>query len=86
MLIVPIPPRSPYMPFANYAHLSVEYVNSSTNCGNTSIDYTKKIIEFSNKFNVCANTPDDWANTSIDSTNTLDRSSLDLYIPNASLL
>jgi hypothetical protein len=76
MLIVSIPPCLPYMPFVDYAHLSIDYVNSFANCGNTSMDYTKKYIECSNKSNVCANTLDDWANTFVDSTDTLDKSSL----------
>jgi hypothetical protein len=31
-------PHSPYMTFVDFAHLSIDYVNSSSNYGNTSID------------------------------------------------
>jgi hypothetical protein len=67
------------MSFANYAHLFADRVNSSIDCGNTFVDYA-------NKYDDCANTPNDWANACADSTDTLDRSSSNLYIPNPSLL
>jgi hypothetical protein len=66
------------MSFANYAHLFADHVNSFVDCGNTFVDCA-------NKYD-CANTPDNWANPFADSTNTLDKSSSNLYIPNPSLL
>jgi hypothetical protein len=71
-LVVLIPLCSPCTPSTNYAHLFVDYTNFYVDCANKSND--------------CANTLDDWANTSVDSNDTFDRSSLDVYIPNSSLL
>jgi hypothetical protein len=67
------------MPFANCAHLFVDYVNSSIDCDNTFIDYT-------NKSNDCANTLDDWLDTFVDSVDTPNKSSSNLWIPNPSIL
>ncbi len=78
-LIVPIPPCSSCMPFANYVQLFVDCVNSFADYDNTSIDYT-------NKSDDCVNTPDDLANTFVDSTNTFNISSSNLWIPIFSLL
>ncbi len=79
MLIVLTPPCLPYTPFINCANLFANYVNSYIDYGNTSINCT-------NKFNDCVNTPDDRVNIFDDSPNTHGRSSLDLWIPNPSLL
>jgi hypothetical protein len=80
-LIVLNPPHLPCMPFANCAHLSINYVNSFFDYGNTPIDYTNFSTKCANKSNDCVNTPDDWVNTSSDLIDTIDKYSLDLYIP-----
>jgi hypothetical protein len=80
------PLRSPCTPFANYAHLFIDYDNTSsdytdffTDCADFSINYAHNFYDY-------VNTPDDQANNVVDSTNTLDISSLDFYIPNHTLL
>jgi hypothetical protein len=47
------------MPFANCDHLFANYVNSSTDNGNISIDYTDFSTNSFNKYDDYANTPDD---------------------------
>ncbi len=78
-LIVLTPLRSPYFPFANYANTFVDCVNTSTNFINTSIDYANESTNHGHTF-------DDCANIFIDSTNTHDTPTLDLCIPNLSLM
>jgi hypothetical protein len=72
--------------FADYAHLSIECIDSSPNCDNTSTDCTNFFVDYANKSSDCANTPNDWVNIHVDSVDTLDKSSLDLCISNPSLL
>ncbi len=38
-LVVLTPPRSPYTPSVNYAHLSTDYINFFTNYANKFNDY-----------------------------------------------
>jgi hypothetical protein len=73
------PFRSPYTPFVDCAHLSVDYENTSANYTNLSIDYA-------HNFEDCVNTLDDRTNVVADSADTLDISSLNHYIPNPTLL
>ncbi len=72
-LIVLTPPHSPCMPFVNDDHLSINYVNSFVDCGNTPIDYIDFSIDYANKSNDCLNIPDDWVNTFSDSIDTRDK-------------
>jgi hypothetical protein len=74
------------MPFANRIHLSVDYVISSFDYGNTFIDCTDFSVDFATKSNVCANNLDDWVNISIHLADALDNSHLDFCFPNPSLL
>jgi hypothetical protein len=78
-LFILTPFCSPYTPFTDYAHLSIE-------CENTSGNYIDFSPDYAHSFNDCANTCDDRANIVADSTNMLDISSLDLCIPNHALL
>jgi hypothetical protein len=59
MLVVQTPLRSPCTPSTDYAHLFVDYVNSSIDCGNTFVDYTDFYVDCANKFNDYVNTLDD---------------------------
>jgi hypothetical protein len=77
-LVVLTPPCTPYTPFADYAHLSTNYVNSSSNCENTYINCIDISTDYGSKFY-------DRANTTVDLANTFNISSLDLWIPNPSL-
>jgi hypothetical protein len=47
------------MPFVKCAHLFVHYVNSSIECGNTSIDCINLFADYVNRSDDCANTPND---------------------------
>jgi hypothetical protein len=78
-LFILIPLRSPCTPFASYAHLFTNYEN-------TFGDYIDFSIDYAHNFDDCANTPNDWTNIIVDSTDMLDISSLNLYIPNLALL
>jgi hypothetical protein len=80
-LVVLTPLCLPYTPFANRAHLSVEFFNALADYDNTFVNCTNFFAHYANKFDDYANTPDDWVNTSIDSINTLDKSSSDLCNP-----
>jgi len=78
-LFVLIPFHSPYTPSIDYAHLS-------TDCENTSTDYINFFAYCAHNYEDCANTLDDQMNNSIDLINTPDISSLDRCIPNPTLL
>jgi hypothetical protein len=81
-----ISPCSPYPPSINYAHLSSDCVNSSKDCDNTFAACIDFSTDCANKSDDYANTHDDWVNIVIDSTDTLDKSSSDIWISNPSLL
>jgi hypothetical protein len=78
LLTISIPPRSPYI-HANYAQ-------SSNDCHHKFVDYTNFFADYANKYDDYANTPDDWMNIVVDSPNTPNKSSLDICVPNPSLL
>jgi len=78
-LIVLTPPHSSCTPFVDCAHLFVDCINSFVDCDNTSTDYA-------NKSDDSTNIPNDWVNTSTNAMDTFNISSLDLCIPNPSLL
>ncbi len=66
-------------PSTNFAHSFVDYQNTSNDCINFSIDCAHNSDD-------CANIPNDRTNIVVDLANTLNILSLDLYIPNPSLL
>jgi hypothetical protein len=68
----------PCTPFVNYAHLLVDFENTSANY----IDFS---INCAHNFEDCANTPDDQTNIVVDSVDIPKISSLDYYIPNFTL-
>jgi hypothetical protein len=78
-LFVLTPLCLPCTPFVNCVHLFADYEN-------TSGDYTNFSVDCAHNFDDYANVPNDWANTTVDSANTFDISSLDLSIPNPTLL
>jgi hypothetical protein len=86
LLVVLTPPRSPYTPFAEYAHSYVNNVNSSIDCDHTSANCINFSIDYANKFNDCANIHDDLVNIVFDSAYTPNISSSHLCTPNPSLL
>jgi len=73
------PLRSHYTPFAKYAHFSIDYENTYSDC----IDF---FTNYAHNFDDCVNTPDDWANIATDLTNTPSISSIDFCIQNPTLL
>jgi hypothetical protein len=70
---------SPHTPFANYAHFSIDYENTSGDC----IDFS---ANYAHNFDDIVNTPNDQLNIVADSADTLDISFVDFCIPNPALL
>jgi len=71
--------HSPCTPFADYAHLLINYENTSSDCTNFSIDYAYNS-------NDCVNIHDDQMNIVVDSTDIPKISFVDFCIPNFALL
>ncbi len=78
-LFVLTPLHSPYTPFIDYAHLSTNYENTFGDC-------TYFSINCAHNFDDYANTPNDRMNITVNSTDMPNISSLDLCIPNPTLL
>jgi hypothetical protein len=74
-----IPFHLPCTPSIDYAHLF-------TNCENTSSDCINFLNDYAHNSDDCVNTLDDLVNNVANLTDMSDISSLDLYIPNPTLL
>jgi hypothetical protein len=85
-LLVLIPFHSPYTPSINYAHLFVDYINSSIDCDNTFADCAHLSIDYANESNDYANTLDAKMNIFVDLVDTLDKLPSYICIPKPSLL
>jgi hypothetical protein len=81
-----IPFHSPCTPFANYAHLCVDYENTYGDYTDFSANYVDFSVDYAQNFDDYVNTPDDRIKTTIDSADTLNISSSYFYIPNTTLL
>jgi hypothetical protein len=77
-LVILTPPHSPYTPSIDYVHFFVNRVNSYVDCDNTSTNYTDFFTDCGNTYVNYSNTPKDWVNIIVDSTETLEISSLDI--------
>jgi hypothetical protein len=83
LLVVLTPPHSCC---TSFAHSSTNCVNSFVDCDHISIECTNFFANCGNNYDDCANTFEYLANIISDSIGTPNKTSIDFFIPNLSLL
>jgi hypothetical protein len=81
-LAILTPPHSPCTPFVYYVDFSTNCVNSFVDYDSTSTNYTDFSTNCGNTYVDCVNMHEDWANSIANSADTPNISSSDLWIPN----